>query len=129
MVAMAKTWGALLAGLLMLQAADAVDAQTTMYKCVQRGRVTYSQTLCPGGKELGGQGKKRVSVRYQTPPQDRATAMRRAQLTQEARSECKALDARMPRQRAEIDAMGTAVTPHDELPLVSSEKRFRELGC
>ncbi|MFI4927052.1 MAG: DUF4124 domain-containing protein [Burkholderiales bacterium] len=129
MVAMAKTWGALLAGLLMLHAADAVDAQTPMYKCVQRGRVTYSQTLCPGGKELGGPGKKRVTVRYQTPPQDRATAMRRAPLPQEARSECKALDARMPRQEAQLKAMGTAATPHDELPLVSSRKRFRELGC
>jgi Tfp pilus assembly PilM family ATPase len=126
MVAMAKTWGALLVGLLMLQGVDAVDAQTTTYKCVQRGRVTYSQTLCPGGKELG---KKRVTVRYQTPPQDRATAMRRAQLPKEARSECKALDARMPQQEAELKAIGTAATPHDELPLVSSKKRFRELGC
>lgn len=127
MVAMAKTWGVLLAGLLMLQAADIVDAQAPMYKCVQRGRVTYSQTLCPGGREFGG--KKRVTVRYQTPPQNRATAMRRAQLPQEARSECKALDARMPRQEAELKAIGTAATPHDELPLVSSRKRFRELGC
>ena len=127
MVAMAKTWGALLVGLLVLHAADAADAQTPTYKCVQRGRVTYSQTMCPGGRELGG--KKRVTVRYQTPPQNRATAMRRAQLPQEARSECKALDARMPRQEAELKAMGTAVTPHDELPLVSSRKRFRELGC
>lgn len=127
MVAMAKTWGALLVGLLMLQGADTVDAQTTTYKCVQRGRVTYSQMLCPGGRELGA--RKRVTVRYPTPPQDRATAMRRAQLTQEARSECKALDARMPRQEAELKAMGTAATPHDEVPLVSSKKRFRELGC
>lgn len=129
MVARAKTWGVLLAGLLMLQGADAVHAQTPMYKCVQHGRVTYSQTLCPGGRELGGQGRKRVTVRYQTPPQDRATAMRRAQLPQEARNECKALDARMPRQEAQLKAMGSAATAHDEVPLVNSRERFRELGC
>lgn len=129
MLAMARTWGALLVGLLMLQGADAVDAQTTMYKCVQRGRVTYSQTMCPGGRELDAQGRKRVTVRYQTPPQNRATAMRRAPLTPQARSECKSLDTLMPRQEAELKAMGTAVTPHDELPLVTSRKRFREIGC
>jgi hypothetical protein len=127
MVAMARSWGVLLAGMLLLHAADSVRAQSPTYKCVQRGRVVYSQTMCPGGRELGG--KKRVTVRYQTPPQDRATAMRRAQLPQEARKECKALDARMPQQEAELKARGTAVTPHDELPLVSSKKRFRELGC
>jgi hypothetical protein len=127
MVAMARSWGVLLAGMLLLHAADSVRAQSPTYKCVQRGRVVYSQTMCPGGRELGG--KKRVTVRYQTPPQDRATAMRRAQLPQEARKECKALDARMPQQEAELKAMGTAVTAHDELPLVSSKKRFRELGC
>jgi hypothetical protein len=129
MVAMAKTWGALLAGVLMLHAADCVRAQSPTYKCVQRGRVVYSQTMCPGGRELGTQGKKRVTVRYQTPPQDRATAMRRAPLPPEARKECRALDARMPQQEAELKARGTAITPHDELPLVSSRKRFRELGC
>jgi hypothetical protein len=127
MVAMARTWGVLLAGMLLLHVAESVRAQSPTYKCVQRGRVVYSQTMCPGGRELGG--KKRVTVRYQTPPQDRATAMRRAQLPQEARKECKALDARMPQQEAELKARGTAVTPHDELPLVSSKKRFRELGC
>jgi hypothetical protein len=129
MVAMARNWGALLVGMLLMHAAHSVHAQSPTYKCVQRGRVTYSQTLCPGGRELGAQGRKRVNVQYQTPPQNRATAMRRAQLPQEARNECKALDARMPRQEAELKAMGTAATPHDEIPLVSSRKRFRELGC
>ena len=129
MVAMARTWGVLLAGLWMLHAAGPVHAQTPMYKCVQRGRVTYSQTLCPGGTEFDGPGRKRVTVHYQTPPQNRATAMRRAQLSREARNECRALDARMPQQEAQLRAMGTAATPHDEVPLVSSRKRFRELGC
>lgn len=127
MGATARMWGVLLASGWMLHAAGAVHAQTPMYKCVQRGRVTYSQTMCPGGREFGG--RKRVTVHYQTPPQNRATAMRRAQLSQEARKECRALDARMPQQEAQLKAMGTAATPHDEVPLVSSQKRFRELGC
>jgi hypothetical protein len=70
-----------------------------------------------------------VSVRYEAPPQDRAKAVRRAQLSEEARHECTALDVRLPEQEAELKAMGSAATIHDEMPLVSSKKRFRQLGC
>ncbi len=112
-----------------LQAADHAGAQSPTYKCVQGKRVVYSQTICAGARQLGGDGRKRVSVRYEAPPQDRAKAARRGQLTEEARHECTALDARMPEQEAELKAMGSAATIHDEMPLVSSRKRFRQLGC
>ena len=129
MVAMAKPWGTVLAGVLLLHVAGPARAQTPTYKCRQGGRIVYSQTLCAGATELGGEGKKRVSVRYQSPPQDRARAMRRAQLSEEARNECSALDARMPVQEAELKARGSEATIHDEMPLVSSRQRFRQLGC
>jgi hypothetical protein len=75
------------------------------------------------------QPKPRVNVRYERPSQDRATAARRATLTAEARQECRALDARLREQEAGVKARGDAVTLEDEMPLVRSKKRYRELKC
>ncbi|MDE2607501.1 MAG: hypothetical protein KGL68_16420 [Burkholderiales bacterium] len=123
-------WGAALVAIMGLQAACGVRAQDTpTYKCVARGRVTYSQIPCaPGARELG-ERHARVSMRYETPPQDRAKAERRAELPADARAECSALDSRMAAQRAQLKSLGATATLHDEMPLVQSKKRYRELHC
>ena len=128
----ATRWGIVLAAVAVLHIACEAHAQDASspptYKCVRRGGVTYSQLPCTGGKTIGG-AKPRVNVRYETPPQDRAKAARRAELTAEARHECTSLDARLREQEHELKAKGDAATLHDEMPLVQSKKRYRELKC
>lgn len=121
-------WGSALlaAGLLAASAVQAQDAPT--YKCVRRAGVTYSQLPCAGGTPIG-QGKPRVNVRYETPPQDRAKIARRAGLSETARHECGALDATLQAEEQELKAKGDAATLQDEMPLVKSKKRYRELKC
>jgi hypothetical protein len=67
--------------------------------------------------------------RWQVPSQTRAVMARRARLSPEDRKECYALDARMREQHQELKAKGAGATLQDEMPLVRSEKRFRELHC
>jgi len=120
-------WGSVLvaAALLAAGASHAQDEPT--YKCVRRGVVTYSQMPC-GGKPIG-QAKRRVNVRYETPPQDRAKAARRATLSEAARHECSVLDGSLQAQQEELKAKGDAATLQDEMPLVRAKKRYRELKC
>ena len=125
MSGMAVRWGAVMFALAGLQAP--VQAQdTAVYKCYSKRGVVYSQLPC--GKPID-QAKPRVNVRYETPSQDRAKAARRAPLTAEARQECSALDTRMREQEAEVKAKGDAAVIQDEMPLVRSKKRYRELKC
>ena len=125
MSGMAVRWGVVMFALTGLQ--TPVQAQdTAVYKCYAKHGVVYSQLPC--GKPIG-QARPRVNVRYETPSQDRAKAARRAPLTAEARQECSALDTRMRAQEAEVKAKGDAAAIQDEMPLVRSRKRYRELKC
>jgi hypothetical protein len=124
-------WAA--AAWLLLAAAPAgaqqeAPALTPTYKCTSKGRVVYTQIPCAGGRELGPAGAK-TPERYKTPPQDRAKAARRAQLTPEARKECTALEGKMKQQEAELKAKGPTPTIEEETPLVKTRLRFRELKC
>ncbi len=119
------------AGLLLAAApagAQEAPALTPTYKCQANGKVVYTQIPCPGGRQLGASGAK-VPERYKTPPQDRAKAARRAQLTPEARQECTALEGRMKEQESALKAKGTEPTIEEETPLVKTRLRFRELKC
>lgn len=128
MSGMAMRWGMGLVVLAALQAPlDAQAQDTALYKCRANGRVVYTQIPC-GGKPLN-EPRPRVNVRYETPSQDRARIARRATLTAEARQECGALDTRMQAQEAEFKSKGDAGTLEDEMPLVRSKKRYRELKC
>ena len=117
---------------LLLAAAPALaqDEQVTppTYKCVSKGKVVYSQMPCPGGREISASGAHRTD-KYQPPPQDRAKAARRAQLTPQAREECTGLEGRIKEQDAEFKAKGPSATVQDETPLVKSKLRYRELKC
>ncbi len=126
---MNKRWihGVAAAVLLVLGASQA-QAQT-VYRCPHKGGVTYSQTLCPGGQPMADKPSKKAAARYAVPPQDRAKAARRAELTPEARQECSALDKSIPEQEAFVRTRGAALTPDEERPLVKGRLRFRELRC
>ena len=128
MRAMARSWARSVVAILALGGAYSVLAQNApTYKCVSNGRVVYTQTQCGEAKPLNG-GKPRVNVRYETPSQDRAKIARRAPLTDEARQECSGLDTRLKEQEAELKARGE-VSIEEEMPLVRSKKRYRELKC
>lgn len=129
MAGTAIRWG-LVVGALVFAPVPQASAQGAAYKCVYKGRVVYTQIPCAAGaKPLGDDGRPRVNVRYQTPPQDRAVIARRAPLTPEARRECSALDHTLVEQEGELKAKGSAASLQDEMPLVRSKKRFRELKC
>lgn len=114
---------------LVLAASGAHAQHHPTYKCVSaRGEVTYTHVPCTGGQRIGA-GAPRRTERSRPVPQDRATIARRAVLTEEERQECKALDARLVQQQQEVEARGDAATLDDEMPLVRSKKRFRELRC
>lgn len=125
----AWTWTAILAAAPLLVAAGASHAQVDpAYKCWSRTGVAYTQVPCPGGRQVGS--TVRASTDKGRPvPQDRARIAKRAVLTGEERQECRALDARLREQEAELNALGDTATLEDEMPLVHSKKRFRELGC
>ena len=124
----AMRWGAALAALVAVQVAAPVAAESPTYKCVSKGRVVYTQIQCGDAQPMNAP-KPRVNVRYETPSQDRAKTARRATLSAEAREECGALDQRMKQQESEFKAMGEGATLQDEMPLVRSKKRYRELKC
>ncbi|MGV3494959.1 MAG: hypothetical protein ACO1OY_13900 [Ramlibacter sp.] len=123
------------AALLLLLAAPLAHAQVEQptYKCLSRtsaGRtsVTYTHVPCTGGRELGA-AKQRVAQRYAVPPQDRATLARRAPLSAEDKQECRALDGRLRDQKRQLEVLGDNATLQDEMPLVHSQRRYRELRC
>ena len=120
-ITMAAAW-------LLLAAAPSQAQDTPTYKCASKGRVVYTQIPCPGGRMLGAAGPRR-SDKHQAPPQDRATIARRARLSAEEKQECKALDARLKQQEGELKAIGASATLQDEMPLVKSKQRYRELRC
>jgi hypothetical protein len=129
-----RTWawaGAAAACLLLaVGAARAEDEKVTppTYKCTAKGRVVYTEKPCPGGQEISASGAHKTD-KYQAPPQDRAKAVRRAQLTPEAREECTGLETRIKEQDAEFKAKGPGATVQDETPLVKSKLRYHELKC
>lgn len=108
----------------MLLAATGASAQST-YKC---GNGSYSDRPCSGGKVLGAETA-RTTERSRPVPQDRATIARRATLSEEDRAECRALDAKKLEQEKELKAKGDAAKLQDEMPLVFTTKRMRELRC
>ena len=109
-------------------AASPLHAQDTAYKCSSRGGTTYADRPCAGGRMLGPAGPRKTD-KTRAVPQDRAKIARRAMLSEEARAECKALDVKLAGQKAELKAKGEAVTLDDEMPMVFTQKRFRELRC
>jgi hypothetical protein len=115
-------------GAALLLAAGAALAQQPTYKCVARGRVTYTSVPCTGGRVVGVH-RMQETDKWKTPPQDRARIARRAPLSPEERQECSALDARMASEQAMLKAKGDAATLQDEMPLVHSKKRYRQLHC
>ena len=104
-------------------------AQEAAYRCASRGSVTYSQVPCPGGRMVGRHAAHAADDKWKTPPQDRALVARRARLSPEDRQECHVLDGRLREQQHALELQGAAATVHDEMPLVDTKKKFRELGC
>jgi hypothetical protein len=98
------------------------------YKCVSKGKVVYTQVPCAGGQQISASGAHKTD-KYVPPPQDRAKAARRAQLTPEVREECTGLEGRIKEQDAEFKAKGPGATVQDETPLVKSRLKFHELKC
>lgn len=115
-------------GALLALAAAAAQAQQPIYKCVARGSVTYSQVPCPGARQIGAPVA-RATDKARPVPQDRARIARRALLSPQDRQECKVLDARLLQQQSALKAIGTSVTLQDEMPMVQTQKRLRELRC
>jgi hypothetical protein len=114
-----------LLAVLLLAAAGPVCAQDEAYRC---GAHSYSDYACPQGREVGVH-RRHETDRWQVPSQTRAVIAKRARLSPADRQECYALDARMREQKKALKAKGSTATLQDEMPLVRSEKRFRELHC
>jgi hypothetical protein len=114
-------WG--IGMLVLLLASQCAQAQA-VYKC-GRG-TTYTDVPC--GRALAD-SPKRVSKRYEVPPQDRAVAARRAQLAPEERQECVGLDATMREQNALLQEKGESNVPEIDSALVKNKMRYRKLGC
>ena len=121
-------WAMVVGATGMLLAGPALAQERPTYKCVTAAGVTYSEIPCRGARELGATAS-RATERHREVPQDRAVIARRARLTGEEREECRSLDARMKEQQAQVKAKGDTVTLQDEMPLVRSKARYRELKC
>jgi hypothetical protein len=121
-------WRSALAAAALITMTAGASAQTAAYKCVSRGTVLYSQVPCPGARDVTS-STSRTTDKSKKVPQDRARIAKRAVLTPEERKECYALDRRLVEQEAMVKAKGDTVTIEDEIPLVQSKKRFRELRC
>lgn len=120
-----RTFTHCLAAAALLLAATGAPAQTPAYKC---GNGSYSDRPCSGGKVVGA-GSTRSTDKSKPVPQDRATIARRATLTEEERAECRTLDAKKLELETALKAKGDAVTLQDEMPLVFTIRRQRELRC
>lgn len=121
-------WGLTIMAACWLLAGAAQAQGETTYKCRSPGRVTYSDRPCPGARQMGAAAPHQTD-KWKTPSQDRATLARRAPLPADTKQECRALDARLQEQQAMLKARGEAATLQDEMPLVLSRKRYRELKC
>jgi hypothetical protein len=109
--------------------AGAAHAQPDVaYKCGAAGRVTYSDRPCTGSRPVGATAPHHED-KWKVPPQDRATVARRALLPAATKQECRALDARLQEQETMLKTRGPGVTLQEEMPLVLSRKRYRELKC
>jgi hypothetical protein len=128
MAALTKRWT--MAALLVLAAGGALPAgaESTAYRCVYGGTVTYTQVPCPGGRPVPGAPRHTVD-KSKPPPQDRAVRAKRASLTPEDRQECRVLDQRLRQEERFVRGKGAAATLQDEMPLVQTKKSFRELKC
>lgn len=114
----------------ILMAAAGAQAQTPAYKCTSRGgAVTYSQVPCAAGVRPVNQRTPTATDKARQPPQDRARIARRAPLSPEQRQECYGLDGTLAEQERALKAKGADATLDDEMPLVRSKKRYRELRC
>lgn len=112
---------------MLLLAAPALHAQTT-YRCPSGTTATYSDLACTGGQPVGAAGPRHTD-KSKPVPQDRAKIARRATLTPEERAECRTLDAKQVEQEAFLKTRGKDATLEDEMPLVFTKKRLRELRC
>ena len=119
---------ALLAAATLWLAAAPLHAQNATYKCRSGGTATYADRPCTGGRVLG-EAPQRKTSKARPVPQDRAVIARRALLSEEDRAECKRLDVQLVQQQDELKAKGDSVTLDDEMPLVFTKKRLRELRC
>jgi hypothetical protein len=117
------------AGLLLLLMAAQCSAAEPVYKCGSRNGATYTDKPCSGARELGTTPSKRVTRRYDVPPQDRAKAVRRAQLKPEARKECQGLETTMREQQVVLKQKGEAGAPETDSALVKNKLRYHELRC
>ncbi|HYE39766.1 MAG TPA: hypothetical protein VEB23_07530 [Ramlibacter sp.] len=119
---------ALLAAATLWLAASPLHAENIAYKCASRGGVTYADRPCTGGRMVGVAGPRKAE-KARPVPQDRAKIARRAMLSEVDRAECKALDGTLAQQQAALKAKGDGATLQDEMPLVFTRKRYRELRC
>ncbi len=117
-------------------ALPAVQAQSTTpqvvdratYKCKIGGKIVYQHTQCDG-EVINAKPKRTTTSRNVAPPQDRALAARRAELSPEQRKECEALDVTIPQLEDGVKAQGNNVKPEDERALTEAKKKFREGRC
>ena len=121
-------WGFTILAAGWLLAAAVPAAAQVAYRCGAPGRVTYSDRPCTGARQVGPAAPHHTD-KFKPPPQDRATLARRALLPAEVKQECRALDARLRQQESMLKARGESATLQDEMPLVLSKKRYRELKC
>ncbi|MDB5900073.1 MAG: hypothetical protein JWP22_3726 [Ramlibacter sp.] len=121
-------WLIVLCGVLFAAAQAGAEDDPPAYKCVNRTGTTYSQVRCPGGKPLNVRPVQHTDRSAQV-PQGRAIAAKRARLPPQDRQECQSLDVLLVEQQAQLKAKGSAVALDDEMPLVQSRKKFRELRC
>lgn len=116
---------------LLLAAAPLTQAQTAeraTYKCKIAGKTVYQHAPCEG-EVLETKPKRTPTSRQAAPPQDRAFAARRAELSPEQRKECEALDVTIPQLEDGVKAQGKDVKPEDERMLTEAKKKFREGRC
>src|SRR5688572_30439808 len=115
-------WGAGM--LLLLLVTQCANAQA-VYKCGK----AYSDRPCSGARAVDPPPPKRVTRRYEVPPQDRAFAVKRAQLTPQDRKECQGLDVTMREQKMVVKEKGEANVPEVDSALVRNKLRYHELRC
>jgi hypothetical protein len=101
-------------------AAQDAGWRAPVYKC---GDHTYSQAPC--GKVLGD---KRVSRTYESPSQDRARRMQRAQLPPETQKQCADLEQSIRSEEARLRAK--PVPTEEELGNLAIRRvNYREMRC
>ena len=115
------------AALCLLPTAQAQDLQP-IYKCENKGVVTYSHVACSGAKIVGAPAAKPAASR-QPVVSDRAKLHARGQLPAEVRQECTELDGKIAAEQVTLKDKGAAATPAEEGVLVRLRIKSKELGC